>query len=538
MSRGNGLVRLLVLALVVWMSGPAPAVAQSRVDSTRIDTLEPLPVVVWNREITRFRTPLENLSLPGRVRIAVDRIQSIPRLREYRVEQRPLELGNERGVAVLADGRMLFALYEKDLDAGSGETLDSAGRQAVVNLRAWLAARDEQLRWPAFLRGVAWSMAATAAGAALLLLLVRLLRRLRERIESPSRRTQRAIRVGKADVRPYIHTVEAGLLRSVGWALVASILYLWLTFVLSQFPYTRPWGLHLGAYILGALRRLGQGSIQSLPNLLFVSVIFFATRLLARVISAFFRGARSQGMEAEIARATERLVLVLLWVFALVIAYPYLPGSGTAAFQGVSVFVGIMVSLGATGIVSQLLGGLVVVYSRAFAVGDYVKIGENEGTVMEIGALAVKMLTLRKEEITLPHSVLVGSASVNYSRQARKEGAVVRTYVTVGYDVPWRQVEAMLLDAAARTATVQGEPSPRVLKSNLSNFYVEYQLLFQVARAQDRYAALSDVHANILDVFNEHGVQIMTPAFEGQPEGRLVVPRSQWFAAPAKPEDR
>ncbi|HET9327053.1 MAG TPA: mechanosensitive ion channel domain-containing protein, partial [Candidatus Eisenbacteria bacterium] len=446
MSRGNSLVRSLVLTLVVlvvWMSGaPVRAVAQLPVDSTRVDALEPLPVVVWNREITRFRTPLENLSLPARVRIATERIESTPRLPEYRLEQRPLELGGQRGVAVLADGRMLFALYEKDLDAGSGETLDSAGRQAVVNLRAWLAARDQQLRWPDFLRGVAWSIAATVAAAALLLLLVRLSRRLRERIESPSRQPQRAIRVGKADVRPYIHTVEAGLVRSLAWALIASILYLWLTFVLSQFPYTRPWGLHLGAYILSALQRLGQGFIRSIPNLFFVGVIFFATRLLARVISAFFRGARSQGMEAEIARATERLVLVLLWVFALVIAYPYLPGSGTAAFQGVSVFVGIMVSLGATGIVSQLLGGLVVVYSRAFAVGDYVKIGEHEGTVTDIGGLAAKVLTLRREEVTIPHSVLVGGASVNYSRQARKEGAVVRTFVAVGYDVPWRQVEA------------------------------------------------------------------------------------------------
>jgi small-conductance mechanosensitive channel len=156
--------------------------------------------------------------------------------------------------------------------------------------------------------------------------------------------------------------------------------------------------------------------------------------------------------------------------------------------------------------------------------------------VLGIGALAVKVLTRRKEEITIPHSVLVGSATTNFSRQAADSGAIVATHVAVGYDVPWRQVEALLIEACRSTKAVLGE-TPRVLKSSLGSFAVEYTLLFKVARAQERYDVLSLVHANILDAFNEHGVQIMTPAFEGQPDNRVVVPRSRWFEAPAAKDE-
>ncbi|MGH2611098.1 MAG: mechanosensitive ion channel family protein, partial [Tepidiformaceae bacterium] len=212
-------------------------------------------------------------------------------------------------------------------------------------------------------------------------------------------------------------------------------------------------------------------------------------------------------------------------VFALVVAYPYLPGSGTAAFQGISVFVGLMVSLGATGVVGQLLGGLVTVYTRAFSIGDFVRIGEHEGTVTEVGALAVNMLTLRKEEITIPNTVVVGASTTNFTRQARQAGGIVATEIGVGYDTPWRQVEDLILEATRRTPGVLAEPRPKVFKSALSDFFVLYRLLFHVQNPAERYVILSDLHAHVLDAFNERGVQIMTPHYEGQPERRVVVPR-------------
>ncbi len=525
---------------------PAPVAAQESAPLPSLATPttadrddESVPVVVWNQEITRLRSSLQGLSAAERAERAARRILAIPAgLPEYQIEARPAALGDTSSVVIFVNGMLTVWLLEQDADLAAGESLNVASARAVANLRAWLASRNEQLHWPAFLRGLAWAIGATLVAILAMVLLLRVARLLLGRIAGSPHGAKRPLRIGQVDVRPYLHAIEAILVRTLTWAGGATVIYLWLTFVLHQFPYTRPWGHQLGGFITTVLRNLGLSFIQSLPNLFVVFVIYFVTRMLSRFITAFFASAESQWIQVEIARATRRLAVALLWVFALIVAYPYLPGSGTAAFQGVSVFIGLMVSLGSSGIVSQLLGGLVVVYTRAFSVGEYVRIGEHEGTVTEIGALAAKVQTRRKEEITIPYSVLVSSATVNYSRQAKSVGgARVMTQVAIGYDAPWRQVEAMLLGAAKKTRMVLGEPAPLVLKTNLSDFAIEYQLIVSIARAEERYLMLSELHSNILDAFNEHGVQIMTPHFEGQPEGAVVVPRTRWFQAPAPQDD-
>jgi len=537
MSTGSGLIRPLVVALFVLTASasPAPVGAQPAAESTEAAAdRESFPVVVWNREITRLRATIEGNSPEKRAEAATRRLLDVRSgLTDYRLEVRPTSLGDETGAAILVNGMIVLWVLEKDVDVAAGETVATASERAAANIREWLTGREEQLHWSSVVRGLAWTAGATVAAILFFTILWRVVRRMLARIEDATRQPKRALRIGKADVVPYLRTVQAGLVRTLAWGIGAGGAYIWLTFVLRQFPYTRPWGMQLGGFLAGVFRNLGLGFLQSIPNLFIVAVIFMATRLLTRVATAFFHGAKGQWMEADIAHATQRLVVGLLWVFALVVAYPYLPGSGTAAFQGVSVFIGLMVSLGASGIVGQLLGGLVVVYSRAFSHGDYVRIGEYEGTVTEIGALAAKVLTRRKEEITIPHSVVVGSATTNFSRQARGEGAVVSTSVCIGYDAPWRQVEALLLEAARRTKCILREPPAEVLKVSLSDFSVEYRLHFRVARPAERYTALSEIHAHILDTFNEHGVQIMTPHFEGQPERAVVVPKSKWFAPPA-----
>lgn len=216
------------------------------------------------------------------------------------------------------------------------------------------------------------------------------------------------------------------------------------------------------------------------------------------------------------------------------IAYPYLPGAHTEAFKGVSVFVGLMLSLGSAGMVGQVVGGLVVVYSRAFRTGEYVKIGDYEGEIREIGILSTKMLTVKQEEITIPNAVLVGSTTVNYSRHAEGGGSILSTSVTIGYDAPWRQVHGLLLMAAERTPGVLKDPTPRVLQRSLSDFYVEYQLLFRIKQPEQRYLILSELHGHIQDAFNEYGVQIMSPHFEMQPDTAIIVPKNDWRKPPAR----
>jgi small-conductance mechanosensitive channel len=199
------------------------------------------------------------------------------------------------------------------------------------------------------------------------------------------------------------------------------------------------------------------------------------------------------------------------------------------------VFLGIVLSLGSSGIVNQIMSGLTITYSRAVRVGDFVRIGDVEGTITLLGTLSTKVKTPRREEVTIPNAVFMSQVTTNYSRFSDTEGVFVPTSLTIGYDTPWRQVHALLLLAAQRTAGVRTDPRPVVRQTALQDFYVEYTLLVCLERPEQRGITLDLLHANILDAFNEYGVQITSPNYEADPEARKVVPVDQWYAAPARP---
>jgi small-conductance mechanosensitive channel len=295
--------------------------------------------------------------------------------------------------------------------------------------------------------------------------------------------------------------------------------------------------------MLDLLATFADGALRALPGLFTVLVIFVLTRIIVRAVDGFFRtverGAMSVSwLEADTAKATRRLTVVLVWVFAVTVAYPYIPGSDSQAFKGISVLVGLMVSLGSAGLINQVMSGLVIAYSRALKVGELVAVGDTLGTVSEVGMLSTKVVTPKRETVTVPNAVLVGSSITNYSRLADERGALIGTKVTIGYDTPWRQVHAMLTLAAARTLLIRKEPAPFVLQRTLADFYPEYELFVHIDRPEQRFFALSELHGHIQDVFNEYGVQIMSPNFVSQPDRKVWVPEQDWYAAPAAPEAR
>jgi small-conductance mechanosensitive channel len=235
----------------------------------------------------------------------------------------------------------------------------------------------------------------------------------------------------------------------------------------------------------------------------------------------------------ETAQPTRRIVTALLWLFAIVVAYPYMPGSQTEAFKGVSVFLGLMVTFGSTGLVNQIMSGLMLTYSRALRVGDYVRIGDIEGKVIHLGMLSTKIKSYRGEEQTIPNAVVVAQTTTDFSRFAETGPVFTPTSVTIGYDTPWRQVQALLLLAAERTAGVKHEPKPYVIQESLQDFYVKYTLCVCMDSQERRVFTLHDLHAQIQDLFNEYGVQIMSPNYVFDPGTPKMVAKKDWFAAPA-----
>ena len=320
------------------------------------------------------------------------------------------------------------------------------------------------------------------------------------------------------------------------------VVYSALTFVLRRFPYTRPWGESMRAYMLSTISKLALDMVQAIPALFTVLLIFVIARFFIRLLQLFFKAIEQenvhvQWLHPETAQPTRRLATALLWLFAAVMAYPYLPGSGTDAFKGASVFIGLVVSLGSSGLVNQVMSSFMITYSRALRLNDYVRIGEIEGTVTHVGVLSTKVRTLRGEEVTIPNAVVVGTTTTNYSRFADTDGVYTPTSVTIGYDTPWRQVQSLLLMAAERTPGVRKQPPPVVRQAELQDFYVKYTLFVCPERPELRLATMSALHGNILDVFNEYGVQIMSPNYEADPEsGPKLVPKDKWHAAPATGE--
>lgn len=363
-------------------------------------------------------------------------------------------------------------------------------------------------------------------------------RRLRERAKRWIQRTEAAASQGSVrHLLTGVRIVGDWLLR----ILVAIALFLvaeeWLRFVLGQFGFTRPWADAMTGWMLDLLRGWGHSIAGALPGLFAAILIFLLARLLTHTVSLTFRGVaegRFQlfGIDQVLAEPTRKLVNVVIWLFALAMAYPYLPGSDTDAFKGLSVLVGLMVSLGASGIVGQAAGGFTILYSRTMSVGDYVRSGEVEGVVLQIGLFTTRLRTIAGVEVSIPNNVVLSGQLHNFSRHPDGPGMWMETGVTIGYDTPWRQVHRLLLAAASRTPGVAREPAPFVLQTVLSDFYVDYRLRVRVDDPLRRFAVLSELHAQIQDTFNAAGVQIMSPNYEADPDRPKLVPREHWDGLP------
>ncbi len=500
----------------------------------------PATLEVWNRTLAVFRVQLNDATPEQRAAAASARIDAaLDRLIPDQIRVAEVQLASERGVLIIAGAETLFGLHERDLPQDGATTLDSAGAQAVDRLRAILHDRAEQRRWPTLLRSVASSVLATLAFVVSCLLVLRVQDRVARLLGKIAARRIGRTTIAGVDPRPFIFGALAWLTRAAAWVVVAVAGYLWLTFVLNHFAYSRPWGATLGEFLISRVTGVAAAFVEALPNLITLAIIVLVTRAATGAVSAWFRAVEHQALsiswlDQHSARAARKLVVIGVWLFAITVAYPYVPGAETDAFKGVSVFVGLMVSLGSAGTVGQVMGGFFLVFNRVLRPGEFVQVGNVQGVVKDLGLTAVRVTTADRKEVTIPNSVVVSTATVNLSR-AHPGTVVLTTSVTIGYDTPWRQVRALLLLAAARTEGVLHEPRPDVIERALSDFYVEYELVAYGSDGDVRAVLMSRLHQQIIDAFNEHGVQIMSPHFEGQPDQSVVVPRSKWFSEPAGP---
>lgn len=331
-----------------------------------------------------------------------------------------------------------------------------------------------------------------------------------------------------------------GLLRLSRALLILGLVYFFINFVLELFPWTRYVSETLLGYVINPLLSIWQAIVDYLPNLFFLTILFFIFRYFLRLTFAFFQGVnrgqiKLSNFNAEWAWPTYRIVRVLIIILGAVVAYPYIPGSGSEAFKGITILAGVLFSVGSSSLISNIIAGYTMTYRRAFKVGDRVKIGNNIGEVTEIRLLVTHLRSLKNEEIVIPNSAILGGEITNYSSMAHEKGLILHTTVGIGYEVPWRQVEAMLLMAAERTDGLQRRARHFVLQTGLGDFGISYELNVFCSQEEKMAQIYSDLHRNIQDVFNEYKVAIMTPHYTGDTEDPKFVPKEQWYASPAKP---
>ena len=317
-------------------------------------------------------------------------------------------------------------------------------------------------------------------------------------------------------------------------------LTVWMTYVLELFPQTRWFGDYFQEYLVQAGGKIIKETAQSIPDLLLVLVIFYVTWFLIQLLRLLFTAIAEnrlqlRWLDADAAMTTQRIVQVLLFLGALIMAYPYLPGSNSAAFKSVSVFAGLLLSLGSTSVMNQIASGLLLVYSRGLKPGEYIRNGDTEGTVLGIGLISTRVRTIQNELVQIPNAILLSTVTMNYTRSANKAGVILHTTVTISYNTPWRQVQELLKRATVGVEGLSPEPPPFVLQTALSDFYVAYQLNVWILKPERRQFVLAELHARIQDLFNEHGVQIMSPHYLGDPAKPAVVPKENLFKPPASP---
>jgi small-conductance mechanosensitive channel len=330
-----------------------------------------------------------------------------------------------------------------------------------------------------------------------------------------------------------------GALGTLRWLVIAAIVYLLSAFALRQFPWTRATAERLLDLVVQPVMSMASGVVGYIPKLIFLVLLFLGVRYFLKLLALFAEAVGAgrvplRSFDAEWAQPTYHIARILIILLALVIAYPYLPGSGSAAFQGLSIFAGLMLSLGASSAMASLIAGYTVTYRRAFRVGDRITVGDLTGEVSDVRLLVTHMRTAKNEEVVVPNSLVLQNHVVNYTKLARTHGLILHTTVSIGYETPWRQVEAMLQLAAERTEGVLREPAPFVLEKALGDFAVTYELNVYIDNTQLLAQRYAELHRQVLDVFNEYGVQIMTPAYEGDPEVPKVVPQGKWFETPAR----
>lgn len=373
----------------------------------------------------------------------------------------------------------------------------------------------------------------------LYVIILRVFRRLSARVLREDSRVQ-PLRIQEQEILSgrEVATILDRTFMILSWFLRLFIIFSFLNTILGLFSWTESFAVAVASFVQSTIAGLWGGFLDYLPDLFTALLIIGIAYAVIRLLRLVFEGVERQritvpGFYPEWSRTSFHLLRLLIIALTLVVVFPYLPGSDSPAFQGVSIFIGVLLSLGSTTAVANVVAGIVITYTRAFRLGDYVCIADTEGRIIERTAFATRLRTPKNVDVSLPNSSVLSDKVINYSSQAKDSGIQLHTGVTIGYDVPWPTVQKLLLEAAAATPYIEADPAPFVLQTALEDNYVAYELNATTKEVRLRPRIYSDLHANILSAFQKGGVEITSPHFRAVRDGNAsTIPVSDGFPAP------
>jgi small-conductance mechanosensitive channel len=476
------------------------------------------PVKFENVTLFTIYDKIGSFTPQERAKAIEDRLVRISRDPQIPIDE--IRISDIENIAVISAGdTIIMALTDRDV-APLGQTRQEVAKDYAAKIRAALAKSREQVTLRALLIDVSLAVLDTAILVVLLVLFHKAFPKIYARINAWRGTIIQPIKIQRVELLSTDRIAEGliALTKGIRFAAVLFLFYSYITTVLGIFPWTRGISASLLTAVLSTLHTIGQAFATFIPDVISIAIIIVVTRYIIKLIALFFtsieRGAISfPGFYREWAQPTYKIVRLMVIMFAAIAVFPYIPGSRSEGFRGISVFLGLLLSLASAAAIGNLIAGVILTYMRPFRIGDRVRIADTTGDVMEKTLLVTRVRTIKNVDVTIPNAMVLGSHLINFSSCAQDQGLILHTSVTIGYNAPWRTVHELLIAAARATTHILTKPEPFVWQTSLNDFYVTYE----INAYTDQPNLMADIHAelhrNIQDKFNEAGVEIMSPHY-------------------------
>ncbi len=520
-------VAIIFLILALCPIGYA-ASNKNETKKAEADRITPAPVVFADKTMFFVQARVLSFSPQERAKFIENRINKLAKDSLLDIDKIGA-INGEASSDIAAGDVVIMSVTEEDAKA-SGKSRPEIAQEYARIIKSALREQKKSHSIKAILYGAIISIFATALFVYLVFLLKRIFFKIYTGIESSKKTRIPAIKFQKLVIlsSEQMANIIIKIIKLSYLLIIVFGLYLYVAFILRFFPWTKNFSSKIISYITTPVKMIGDALMSYLPDFFVLLVIIVFTNYLLKFVKFIFSAIEKEfikfpGFFPEWAKPSYAIAKFMIIAFSAVVAFPYLPGSDAPAFKGVSIFIGVLLSLGSTAAVANLVAGIILTYMRAFKVGDRVKISETFGDVIDKALLVTRVQTIKNEHITIPNTMVLGSHIINYSSSiAQRAALILHTSVTIGYDAPWRKVHELLIDAAKNTKRILDDPPPFVLQTALNDFYVSYELNAYTNEPAQMAVTYSELHQSIQDKFNEGGIEIMSPHYSSLRDGNTT----------------